>query len=386
MRALATLLALMLICTGLAGAVEARAGAGANEGLRIAQAFEPLFAAEFADPEPARQAWETRGAVALEVASGGIYPRLDPKTFNAAGLAALRAERARNPAATVEDLIDAVLAAEGRHLRLIRPESNTWPESRPRWDDPRPGLDATLTLDSDGPAVLRIPTFKTDASRDAYDAIALAIADRTLPDRLIIDLRGNDGGLVFNAASAAFLFLPGGKTFAIGTRTREGMERDHVDKAHRPLLPPGTQVIVLIGAETNGAALAFAMALADNGRARIAGVAAAEVRGGVTTAFYLDLTPIPAAPQEKWLLINQTGILIRPNGQPLGAGVRVDIPIDAKGDEGLKAAGRAFGAPLTPSASARYPDTCGCPGHRAGAAAASGPGPSSPGCRSTSCG
>ncbi|HTC23929.1 MAG TPA: S41 family peptidase [Gemmatimonadales bacterium] len=125
----------------------------------------------------------------------------------------------------------------------------------------RPGL-----MLGDGIGYLAITAINHGAADDLSDEID-ALAAHSLRG-LVIDLRGNPGGLVQEGARIAELFLDPGQ---ISTRT-QGRERE-IFRARRTQRWPDLPLAVLVDGSTASAAEVVAAALQDHDRALILGTA-----------------------------------------------------------------------------------------------------------------
>ena len=111
-------------------------------------------------------------------------------------------------------------------------------------------------------------------SNASDEQLAVALADafgpqqRHPPRGVVLDLRGNRGGLLAQAVAVADLFLPGGEIL----RT-EGRHPDarRIYLAARPELAAGRPVVVLVDGRSASASEVVAAALADRGRAVVVG-------------------------------------------------------------------------------------------------------------------
>ncbi|GGF48265.1 hypothetical protein GCM10011611_63340 [Aliidongia dinghuensis] len=145
---------------------------------------------------------------------------------------------------------------QGRHLHLTA--------SRAEVEIPR--VEARLVGDV---AVLRLNAFTRDAGPELRRAAARLFAASPQPRGLVLDLRGNLGGLISEAEDAAGLLLPDGASLA--TFWSVGHPDEH-HVAHAPTgLPRSVPVVVLINADTASAAEVLAAALRDHGRATLVG-------------------------------------------------------------------------------------------------------------------
>lgn len=114
--------------------------------------------------------------------------------------------------------------------------------------------------------VLRLLTFTTSAFQEMEKAIADATAQAT-PRALVLDLRGNAGGLFRQALLAADAFLSEGTIVSV---------RSRLAKTRRWLANPdeslaGVPIVVLVDGRTASAAELVAAALQENGRATVMG-------------------------------------------------------------------------------------------------------------------
>jgi carboxyl-terminal processing protease len=102
--------------------------------------------------------------------------------------------------------------------------------------------------------------------------------------KLIVDLRGNDGGGFDQAVKVASLFLPE-NTIVAGTKNREG----HVEKFHssKEILPSDVQIVLLTNKKTFCGAELLTAALKENKKVKIVG----ETTFGKWTAQNLETLP-----------------------------------------------------------------------------------------------
>lgn len=87
--------------------------------------------------------------------------------------------------------------------------------------------------------------------------------------RLVIDLRGNPGGVLAQGVEVADLFLDGGQRIAYTRGRQPGTNTEFIDKA--PQKWPGRPIIVLVNGNTASAAEILAGALQDYDRALLLG-------------------------------------------------------------------------------------------------------------------
>lgn len=179
------------------------------------------------------------------------------------------------------------------------------------------------TLD-DGVTVIKISDFARGTARDVRSALASQIGERA---GVILDLRGNTGGLLTEAIEVAGTFLNGGA----------------VVEFHRPNTAPQvlkasaqgdgvTPLVVLVDAATASAAEIVAAALQDRSRAVVVGEntfgkAAVQDSKTLSDGSLIEMT---------------VGFYVTPNGKKIdGVGVSPDIFVSAS-DENITAEGRAM--------------------------------------------
>ena len=122
----------------------------------------------------------------------------------------------------------------------------------------------------DGVGYIYIETFNHPRlSRDVKEAVEDLIATSgTLPG-LIIDVRGNPGGLVDQVVGVTGLFLDGGEVFSARGRTIDNTQRYNADKDQ--IIPEDTPIAVLINSRSASAAEIIAGAIQDRGRGIVVG-------------------------------------------------------------------------------------------------------------------
>lgn len=161
--------------------------------------------------------------------------------------------------------------------------------------------------------VVRVTAFNRLTDRRLARAVVTAVHRDPSPPGLVLDLRGNRGGLLRQAITSAELFLSGG-VVAIA----EGRHRDasRVHRASGADIAGGLRMAVLVDGASASSAEVLAAALQGNGRA--------VVIGSVTTGKGLIQTVIPL-PDESELHITWSG-LRTPIGTALqGLGVLPDV-------------------------------------------------------------
>lgn len=290
----------------------------------IAETFERVFAhldpfSRYVTPEEAQAARERR------IGEAGLGLRLAPARGGAgAVIAALNPE---GPAAAAGLRVgDRVLAIDGVPLRrrdagaaaglLEGPAGSTVTllvEAARRRREVT--LTRALPLGSpvaaeriDDTLVLRIPSFTAQTDRQVSAAVLAALADRP-PRAILLDLRGNRGGLLAQGAAVADVFLGDGEAFRTLGRHPES---SRIYATGRPDLSGGLPLVVLVDGRTASSAEILAASLGDRGRAVVVGT-------GTTGKGLVQLVvPLPDGGE----LLMSWSRLVMPAGWPLqGVGV-----------------------------------------------------------------
>lgn len=115
--------------------------------------------------------------------------------------------------------------------------------------------------------VLRVNAFGTGVSAALRQAIADAGAADT-PQALVVDLRGNPGGLLHEAIRVADTFLGAGEIVSLRGRTPGNQRSWQADPAE---LLAGVPMVVLVDRRSASASELVAAALQDNSRAKVMG-------------------------------------------------------------------------------------------------------------------
>ena len=162
----------------------------------------------------------------------------------------------------------------------------------------------------DGALWLRVLAFSSATDSQLAEALVAAFGTRAPPPAgVVLDLRGNRGGLLGQAVAVAGAFLPGGVVARTGGR-HPGSIRTY--QAGGPDLAEGAPLVVLVDGRTASAAEIVAAALADRGRAVMVG--SASMGKGLIQA----VVPLPNGGE---LLVTWSRVLA-PQGWPLqGLGV-----------------------------------------------------------------
>lgn len=116
--------------------------------------------------------------------------------------------------------------------------------------------------------LLRVTGFNHSTSGHLAAAVRTALALARPPAGVVIDLRGNRGGLLLESVAAADLFLDGGP---IASTAGRDPQADHVFAASLKSDPIILPVVVLVDGRTASSAEILAAVLADRGRAVVVG-------------------------------------------------------------------------------------------------------------------
>jgi carboxyl-terminal processing protease len=161
--------------------------------------------------------------------------------------------------------------------------------------------------------VLRIATFNRTTQTHLAILVHDALAAPQPPAGLVLDLRGNRGGLLLQAVAAADLFLDGGPIALTAGRDPQAA---HVFRASSKPSPIAVPVVVLVDGRTASSAEILAAALADRGRAVVVG----------STTFGKGLVQTVATMPDGGELFVTWSWVIAPRGWPLqGLGVLPQI-------------------------------------------------------------
>jgi len=140
---------------------------------------------------------------------------------------------------------------------------------------------------------------------------------------LIIDLRGNRGGLLTQSVSVSGLFLDGGEVLSVRGRKDIDTERYHAEDGE---LLPGTPIVVLVSPGSASAAEILAGALQDRGRAVVVG------RRSFGKGSVQSVIPLPG---NKGALRLTTQKYYTPSGKSIqGRGIMPDFLVSAFDDTG----------------------------------------------------
>ncbi len=170
-----------------------------------------------------------------------------------------------------------------------------------------------------------IDTFNNDKlTDDLTKALASLEADLggTIPG-LIIDLRGNRGGLLTQSVSVSSLFLDSGEVLSVRGREPQDTERYHADEGE---LYPDVPIVVIMSPGSASAAEIVAGAIQDRGRGVVIG------RRSFGKGSVQSVIPLPG---NKGALRMTTQRYYTPSGKSIqGRGIMPDLLVANIEDEG----------------------------------------------------
>lgn len=115
---------------------------------------------------------------------------------------------------------------------------------------------------NDGVAYIRLQSFAKDAASEVSDAFKGLVASKRSISSVVVDLRGNPGGLLNAAIEVAELFVPNGSTI-VSTKGRGLGPSPLYKSSQEPLLKKGTPLAVLVNGQTASASEIVAGAVQD---------------------------------------------------------------------------------------------------------------------------
>ena len=166
---------------------------------------------------------------------------------------------------------------------------------------------------SPGVAYLKIFGFSQGAGRSLRQSIEALSHDGTIKSA-ILDLRGNPGGLIIEAASVGGIFLPSRTVLA---RITERGQQPSVLRASGATLLPKIPLVVLVDGQSASASEILAGAFKDYRRATIIGEKTAGALGGSVTV------PLP----EGGMSVTVERIQTPKNSAVEAVGIAPDVPV-----------------------------------------------------------
>ncbi len=161
--------------------------------------------------------------------------------------------------------------------------------------------------------VVRITSFSSSTDNRLVHVVRDALASRRPPIGLVLDLRGNRGGLLRQAVTMADLFLPRG---VIARTEGRNPEANRAWAARPDDILAGLPIVITVDGSTASAAEVLAASLADRGRAVVVG---SETYG---KGLVQTVSPLP---DEGELLVSWSRVLA-PAGWPVqGLGVMPQV-------------------------------------------------------------
>jgi hypothetical protein len=140
---------------------------------------------------------------------------------------------------------------------------------------------------------------------------------------IVLDLRGNEGGPLTDSSCLAGLFVKKSvRLFQVLNKDGELASYEAKPTSHIDL-----PTVVLIDGHTDNGGLLVAAVLQDQKRAKVIGEKKADVNGAVSSLVF--------PPGANRGLVLPTGEIVLPDRQPLGAAVRVDVPMPTGDDQAL---------------------------------------------------
>ena len=163
--------------------------------------------------------------------------------------------------------------------------------------------------------LIRVEEFTRGVGREVRDAVAGGSGGRGPAAGVLLDLRGNPGGLLEEAVETASVFLPGG---LVATYERTGLPAQRLTVT-RPGEPVGP-VVVLVDGGTASAAEVVAGSLRDRDRAVIVG----------SRTYGKGSVQEPVELPDGSAIELTVGRYRTPGGRTLdGAGIEPDVPVPA---------------------------------------------------------
>lgn len=175
-----------------------------------------------------------------------------------------------------------------------------------------------------GVGYIQLETFNNDRlTEDTERALDLLNTELGTLDKLIIDMRGNRGGLLTESVSISGLFLNGGEVLSARGRDASDNERYNAKDGQ---LYPDAKIVVLMSPGSASAAEIVAGALQDRGRAVVLGRRSFG-KGSVQSV-------IPLGPEDGALRLT-TQKYFTPSGASIqGRGIMPDLLVSSLEDKG----------------------------------------------------
>jgi carboxyl-terminal processing protease len=116
--------------------------------------------------------------------------------------------------------------------------------------------------------VIQVTAFNNSTEAHLAHAIEQAFAERHVPEGIVLDLRGNRGGVLRQAVTSADMLLPAG---IVAITAGRDPEANRIWQSGPGELASGMPVIVVVDGRSASAAEVLAAALADRGRGVVVG-------------------------------------------------------------------------------------------------------------------
>lgn len=184
-----------------------------------------------------------------------------------------------------------------------------------------------VTVDRMGHGVTRIKV--TSFTKGSARQVREAVAEARTGSGILLDLRGNSGGLLHEAVTAASVFLEGG---LVATYEQHGSQRALYADTRRAGAPDAggaaPPLVVLVDGGTMSAAELLTGALQDRGRAVVVG----------SRTFGKGSVQMPRTLPDGSVAELTVGHYATPSGRTLdGEGITPDLSIDASGEAAERA-------------------------------------------------
>jgi carboxyl-terminal processing protease len=207
---------------------------------------------------------------------------------------------------TTKTLFDAIRAAgpSAHQLEVVTPDDETAAAATVRLQNPLPTVYGIELLNAkNGVGYLRLANFQDQTPREIDEAV-LELKARGAKV-LVIDLRGNPGGLFAAAVDAVRLFLPSG--LVVSTQGQAPEVENRIFTSDSGMAAYDLPVVLLIDTKTMSSAEIFAASLKENQRATLVGMS--------TFGKGLVQTPVPLQALNhldngNQPLANKTGLLV----------------------------------------------------------------------------